>query len=143
MEETKSCLLCRKKFYGRSDKRFCSNACRYEFNNQKRVTYNEPQSLINTILRKNRNILAKLCPGNAAIVTKETMINCQFNFEYFTNIQVDDNRKIYYFCYDFVYIPFYENEFQKVRIVRFLLRKLEWDPWKYVKQKPGVQPHEE
>jgi predicted nucleic acid-binding Zn ribbon protein len=140
MEESKSCLLCGKKILGRSDKRFCSDACRYEFNNQKRATYHEPHSLINAILKKNRNILSKFCPGKASIVSKEDLLNLQFNFEYFTNLQVDDEKKIYYFCYDFVYIPFFDGEVKKVKIVRFILRKLEWDPWKYVKQKPVPLP---
>ena len=133
METNKSCQLCGKSFWGRSDKRFCSNACRYEFNNQKKLNRNEPQTIINAILKKNRSILDKLCTGEVKVVSKEDLLHNQFNFEYFTNLQVDDQKRIYYFCYDFVYLPFIENHQHKVKIVRFNMRKLNWDPWKYVK----------
>jgi predicted nucleic acid-binding Zn ribbon protein len=133
METNKSCQLCGKSFWGRSDKKFCSNACRYEFNNQKKIIRNEPQSLINSILKRNRSILDKVCVGDSIIINRDELLHRQFNFEYFTNLQVDAQKQLYYFCYDFVYLPFFENNQQKVKIIRFNMRKLTWDPWKFAK----------
>ena len=133
MLNNKTCLLCGKKTSGRSDKKFCSDACRYEFNNQKRVSNNEPLYIINAILTKNRSILNKICVGQSTIITYDELISKEFNFDYFTNLQVDNKKQIYYFCYDFVYIPIYDRQIKKVKVIRFIMRKLSWDPWRYVK----------
>jgi len=51
------CLECGDKIKGRSDKKFCNDACRSAHHNKKNKVVSNPQKTINNLLSKNRRIL--------------------------------------------------------------------------------------
>ena len=110
MIENKTCISCGKIVKGRSDKKFCDDYCRNNFNNQqKAVETNLMRNIINAI-RKNRNILQAIL-GNEEMTktTKERLLAKGFQFKYHTHTY--DNKKggIYFYCFEYGYLPL-DNE---------------------------------
>ena len=59
----KRCLECGEMLHGRTDKKFCSDACRNTYNNKlKSVAGSQYVRKVNGILKRNRNIMAELNP---------------------------------------------------------------------------------
>jgi len=100
----KDCINCGTKFAGRSDKKFCSEQCRNEYNNQLNKDVNNYVRNINNILRKNRRILSQLNPGEKTNVHKDKMLSSGFDFSYYTNTYTTKSGSIYYFCYEQGYL---------------------------------------
>jgi len=59
---------------------------------------------INSILRKNRRILAELNSSGRAKVQKEQLVEEGFKFAYHTNEFVTKSGKTYKFCYEQGYL---------------------------------------
>ncbi|MBL7762218.1 MAG: DUF2116 family Zn-ribbon domain-containing protein, partial [Chitinophagaceae bacterium] len=57
-----ACLNCGKPLKGRSDKKFCDDSCRNNYNNQLKSIVNNQMRNINNVLGKNRRILESLLP---------------------------------------------------------------------------------
>jgi len=106
----KQCLECEEKIIGRSDKKFCSDACRNLYNNK--LNKDETNLIRNTNnqLRKNYRILQKLNPNNKTKTTKSKMLNNGFDFNLFTSIYTTKVGTVYFFIYDQGYLPL-ENDF--------------------------------
>ncbi len=101
----KECANCGIKITGRSDKKFCSEQCRNEFNNQLNKDVNNYVRNINNILRKNRRILADMNPEGKTKVHKDKMLANGFDFSYYTNTYTTKADSTYYFCYEQGYLP--------------------------------------
>lgn len=112
--EKKHCQECQAEYYGRSDKKFCSDICRNSFNNRLRSEENVYISKINTILKRNRRILAQINPEGKKIIQREKLLSKGFNFSYFTNLYKTNSGKEYFFCYDQGYLKVDED---KVKVV--------------------------
>ena len=100
------CLECGDKIKGRSDKKFCNDACRSAHHNKKNKIASTPQKTINNLLSKNRRIL-KDCfeQSEDKTVPKMKLENKGFVFNFYTHL-VDTNKGISYkYCYDFGYYP--------------------------------------
>ncbi|MFL5742670.1 MAG: hypothetical protein ACJ75B_20775 [Flavisolibacter sp.] len=110
-QEQKKCLSCGKSIRGRSDKKFCDDYCRNNFNNQLRAEDNNYVRNINNALRRNRRILQEILPsGDEMIKTSREKLNQSgFRFKYFTHTYVNKKGSTYYFCYEYGYLPL-ENE---------------------------------
>ncbi|MCX6319104.1 MAG: hypothetical protein NTW29_17635 [Bacteroidetes bacterium] len=111
--KTKNCLTCSALLRGRADKKFCNDYCRNNFNNeqkQKNSQYHLVKDINNTLL-KNRKVLATLLPDqqDLAKAAKEKMLRLGFHFRYFTHHYTTKTGKIYYYCYDYGYLPL-END---------------------------------
>jgi hypothetical protein len=100
----KICPECGMEYFGRRDKKYCSDQCRNTFNNRKTSQSTNLIRNINRMLRKNRNILADLNPTGKIKTTRTKLLNEGFNFGYYTNTYVTKTGKIYHFCYDQGYI---------------------------------------
>lgn len=116
MIENKTCINCGKIVKGRSDKKFCDDYCRNNFNNQqKAVETNLMRNIINAI-RKNRNILQAIL-GNEEMTktTKERLLAKGFQFKYHTHTY--DNKKggIYFYCFEYGYLPLDNDWFLVVK----------------------------
>ena len=112
MEEKRVCPVCGDTITGRKDKKFCSDQCRNMFNNEKfnvRTNYNYIRN-VNRLLKKNRDILAKLNPDGKRKIHRDKLIELGFNFEYITRTYTTQKGSTYLFCYDFGYLPL-ENDF--------------------------------
>ena len=104
-EIKKSCLDCGEPILGRSDKKFCSDQCRNNYNNRQNSETNNVIRNINLILKKNRRIIRELSPGGKAKVHRDKMLERGFNFSYHTHTTVTRTGHTYFFCYEFGYLP--------------------------------------
>jgi len=103
----KECLTCGKLLKGRSDKKFCDDYCRNNYNNQLKSIINNQVRNINNTLGKNRRILESLLPDTeeTARTTKEKLSRLGFQFKYVTHLYTTKTGKTYYYCYDHGYLP--------------------------------------
>jgi len=110
-ETTKICLHCGKAIRGRSDKKFCDDYCRNNFNNQLKAHSNNYVRNVNNTLSKNRRILGSLLPSSEEInkTTKQQLLQQGFSFKYLTHTYVNKKGNTYFFCYDYGYLPL-END---------------------------------
>jgi len=107
----KSCLECSELLHGRSDKKFCSDACRNAYNNKIKSTGdNLYVRKINGILKRNRNIMVGLNPEGKVKLHKSKLVKNGFDFGYYTNTYTTKAGTVYFFCYDQGYLPL-DNDF--------------------------------
>jgi hypothetical protein len=101
-QEKRFCQLCRQILQGRTDKKFCDDGCRNNFNNQQNSLMNKEVRTINRVLKRNRTILHALLPtGKMQIhVRKESLLLAGFNFSYCTHQGVSPSGNSYQICYD-------------------------------------------
>ena len=101
------CLNCNKPVKGRTDKKFCDDSCRNNYNNQlKSNTINLVRN-INNALGKNRRILENLfiAGEEMAKTTRNKLLQKGFQFKYITHTYTNKKGNIYFFCYDIGYLP--------------------------------------
>jgi YHS domain-containing protein len=115
--DKKPCIECAREFYGRSDKKFCTDVCRNAFHNKEKAEENQVIKQTNGILRRNRKILTEAYLKGKTRTNKEKLLLQGFNFSYFTNIYRTSQGKEYFFCYEKGYI-FLENE-----VVQIVMKK--------------------
>ncbi|MBI3233306.1 MAG: DUF2116 family Zn-ribbon domain-containing protein [Bacteroidetes bacterium] len=100
------CLDCGETIKGRSDKKFCSDQCRNNFNNKQNSENNVLVKNINSLLKKNRKILEDLLPPEGKInTTKSKLIDKGFSFTYHTHTYTTQKGSTYIFCYEYGYLP--------------------------------------
>lgn len=100
----KVCLNCQAPIVGRSDKKYCDDACRSSYNNRKYEAQNIYMRKINAVLRKNRKILEMLNPKGKVKLNISRLQEVGFNFEHFTHIYTTAKGTEYRFCYDYGYL---------------------------------------
>lgn len=98
-----NCLECGEKIIGRSDKKFCNDACRNAYNNKQNKDSTNLMRNINNKLRKNYRILTEINIDGKTKVAKSKLDSLGFDFDYFTNIKVYKNGSEYKFIYDYGY----------------------------------------
>jgi transcriptional accessory protein Tex/SPT6 len=115
--QTKACVTCGKAIRGRSDKKFCNDYCRNNFNNQLKAEDNNYVRNINNALRKNRRILQEILPEkeDMAKATKDKMIHHGFQFKFITHTYTNKKGNTYFFCYEYGYLPLEHDWFLIVR----------------------------
>ena len=107
---TRLCLSCAKPVKGRTDKKFCDDFCRNNYNNQLKSTSSNLMRNINNALNKNRRILdALLGTEEMQKTTKERLLQKGFQFKYITHLYNNKKGNTYFFCYDIGYLPL-END---------------------------------
>jgi predicted nucleic acid-binding Zn ribbon protein len=101
----KNCLACDRPIKGRTDKKFCDDSCRNNFNNRLNSDATPLIRTINNILRRNRRILFELLgeSDKPVLVDKARLIAKGFHFEFFTEQFTNDKAEVYYYCYDYGY----------------------------------------
>ncbi len=109
-DEKKSCPECGAPIIGRVDKIFCSDACRNLYHNRLNADSNNYIRRVNRKLKKNRSILAELNPNGKTKVHLKQLARRDFDFEHFTSIYTTKKGTVYYFCYEYGYLPL-ENDF--------------------------------
>jgi hypothetical protein len=104
--QSKLCLTCNKPVKGRTDKKFCDDYCRNNYNNHLKADCNNLVRNINNALGKNRRILESMIPDNEEMgkVSKEKLLQEGFQFKYFTHIYKNKKGSAYFFCYDHGYL---------------------------------------
>ena len=116
-KDSKSCLACGKTIKGRSDKKFCDDYCRNNYNNQLKAADSGLVRLINNALAKNRRILQSLLPPDkeTAKATRDSLLLKGFSFKYLTHVYTTKTGKDYYYCYEYGYLPLESDWFLIVR----------------------------
>ncbi len=106
-----NCLCCQKPLKGRSDKKFCNDYCRNQYNNQLKAPSNNLVRNINFALGKNRRIMENLIPAGEDMfrVSRDKMLQSGFRFLYNTHTYTNKKGSVYHFCYEFGYLPL-DNE---------------------------------
>lgn len=109
--EGRLCLTCDKPVKGRTDKKFCDDYCRNNFNNQLNAGSTNQVRNINNALSKNRRILeSSLAAGEeTSKTTKDKLLQKGFQFKYMTHVYNNKKGNTYFFCYDLGYLPL-END---------------------------------
>ncbi|NEU07590.1 hypothetical protein GZH53_04620 [Flavihumibacter sp. R14] len=113
--EVRLCLDCKGELRGRSDKKFCDDQCRSNYNNRQLSESTSYMRQVNSILKRNRRIMEELNPDGKIKISRKKLLIKGFNFEYFTNIYQTQSGKKYYFCYESGYLPLEHDEVLLVR----------------------------
>ena len=114
----KNCPECGDKIIGRTDKKFCGDACRNAYNNRKNQDQNNLIRTINNRLRKNYRILSSLNPNDKTKTHKQKLLDLGFQFEYHTSIYTTHAGNVYYFIYDQGYLTL-DNAYQSLSSVKY------------------------
>ena len=101
------CLNCGKSVKGRTDKKFCDDYCRNNYNNQLKSSSINVVRNINNALGKNRRILENAFINGEEVVktTKDKLLQKGFQFKYITHTYTNKKGNVYFFCYDLGYLP--------------------------------------
>jgi len=108
--ETKKCLECEEVIKGRSDKKFCSDYCRNAYNNKVNTKSKNLIRNTNNRLRKNFKILNELNVSGKTKITKNKLLDTNFDFKLFTSIYTTKAGNVYYYVYNQGYLKL-ENDY--------------------------------
>lgn len=100
----KKCLDCGGSIRGRTDKKFCSDQCRNNYNNKINRDSNNYVRNVHGLLRKNRRILADLFDEGRHKVHKDALFALGYNFSFFTHIIETSSGKKYHYCFEYGYM---------------------------------------
>jgi len=116
-EDIRTCLNCGKPLRGRVDKKFCDDYCRNNFNNRQNSDQNNFVRNVNNILRKNRRILENQLPETEETkkISRDKLIQKGFNFTYYTHQYQTQKGHLYFFNYEYGYLPLAHDWFLIVR----------------------------
>jgi hypothetical protein len=102
------CKLCKKKVVGRSDKIFCSVACKSKYHRRLRNATEKVTVQIDAILHRNRSILLEIL-GKRRLQVKVNRIILEkkkFHYKYHTHFHINSKGKTYFYLYDIAWMSF-------------------------------------
>ena len=113
----KTCILCKNKFTGRADKKFCSVACKNDYHVRLRRVTTLATKSIDEILHRNRSILLEILGKRNKKIKMDRfeLEKKKFNFNYMTGYSINKEGKTYHHVYDFSYMTFSDNSILIVR----------------------------
>ena len=107
--EIRNCRTCGSRLRGRSDKKFCNDYCRNQFNNEQKARngYSPFIRQVGNILLRNRRVLAGLLPDEAETIRvhRDKLLRLGYHFRYGTHQYTTRSGKTYHYCYDYGYLP--------------------------------------
>ena len=114
------CKICKAPLRGRSDKIFCSLACKNDYHVRLRRATAISVKEIDKILHRNRSILLEIMGKNAQQkkVNRLLLEKKKFRFNYFTRTYLNSRGKIYHYVYDFAWMEFSDREILIRRFVK-------------------------
>ncbi|MDM1295509.1 hypothetical protein HX021_14560 [Sphingobacterium sp. N143] len=99
------CLECGERIQGRSDKRFCDDACRNTYNNKLNSDQTNLVRNVNNILRKNRRILFDALGSEGMLkIQQEKLKSLGFDFKFHTHTFSNNKGQVYRFIYEVGYL---------------------------------------
>jgi predicted nucleic acid-binding Zn ribbon protein len=102
----KECLACGKGIHGRADKKFCNDYCRNAYNNNLKSANSTIVRNINNSLLKNRRILETvLAQEEMQKISKDKLLHHGFQTKYITHTYTNKKGNVYFFCYEYGYLP--------------------------------------
>jgi len=111
----KECRNCGEEItFGRTDKVYCTDACRIDYNNrlkmEKREETPEFVKKITGILTNNYQIMRKLNVRGKTVVTEQHLRDLGFNFNYLTSYHTTKKGDVYHFCFDQGYLKIKDSQ---------------------------------
>ena len=97
----KKCRECSIEFHGRLNQYFCSDKCRFDFNNSVARNNKEQINSILKILMRNREILKKQFETGTTEISKADLSSQWYNFTYLTHQLRSEDSKNYIFCFEY------------------------------------------
>lgn len=97
------CLDCGAKLLGRSDKKFCSDQCRNNYNNRLNRDQNNYVRNVHALLRRNRKILSDLFEEGHHRIHSDALIAQGYNFTFFTHIVETSLGFRWSYCFEYGY----------------------------------------
>jgi predicted nucleic acid-binding Zn ribbon protein len=115
--QEKACIQCGKALKGRADKKFCDDYCRSAYNNESRSSTTNLIRNINNALGKNRRILESILPETESMkkITRERLLQKGFDLKYHTHTYTNQKGNVYFFCYEYGYLPLENDWFLVVK----------------------------
>lgn len=104
VRQERLCLDCGDAITGRTDKKFCSDQCRNNYNNQQNRDETNYMRNVNNILRRNRRILKELNPAGKNRVPVKKLVEKGFDFGHCTSVLSTKAGNTYHFCYEYGYL---------------------------------------
>lgn len=98
------CLDCDTAVIGRSDKKFCDDACRSNYYYKSEGSDLNYIRKVNAILKKNRKLLEQFNPDGKTRLKMKILQSNGFNFDYYTNTYTTGKGTQYFFCYEHGYL---------------------------------------
>ena len=108
----RSCRMCQIPPVGRSDKVFCSIACKNEYHVKLRRATSGVVRETNKMLHRNRSILLELMGKNSRQKKVDRLLleKKKFRFNYHTGSYLNTRGKTYHYVYDFAWMEFSDQE---------------------------------
>jgi len=100
---SKVCRTCGNVFHGRLNAIYCSNECRFEFNNDLARIEKLQVNPILKILLKNREILQDLFNSGTTEIAISDLKAKRYNFNYLTHQMKSTDNKNCIFCFEYGY----------------------------------------
>jgi hypothetical protein len=110
----KKCLDCGETIHGRTDKKFCSDQCRNNYNNRLNRDSNNFVRNVHGLLRKNRRILSDLYSEGKITIHRDALFALGYNFSFFTHNIESPGGKKYHYCFEYGYCDI-ENDFVELK----------------------------
>ncbi len=96
------CQTCGRPLRGRVDKKFCDDSCRNAYNNKIHSGHNDCVRQIHQLLKKNRQILARLLGQEKMLkISTQQLQEKGFHFHYQTHQYTTKKGSTYHFCYEY------------------------------------------
>lgn len=97
------CLDCGEKLLGRSDKKFCSDQCRNNYNNRLNRDTNNFVRNVHAQLRRNRKILSELFDDGHLKIHRDALTAQGYNFTFITHLVETQDGMKWSFCFEYGY----------------------------------------
>ncbi|MDW7693034.1 hypothetical protein R9C00_10110 [Flammeovirgaceae bacterium SG7u.111] len=114
------CLFCGKELSGRAGKKFCDNQCKSHYHYEKGKT--KGGSLFQRIdqqLKINRRLLKEHNKAGKTTLRKQTLLDLGFDPNFFTHYWKAKNGNIYFFCYEYGFMPTKKENTEKYVLVQW------------------------
>ncbi len=108
----RKCKMCSNTVKGRSDKIFCSVACKSEYNHKLAKATINATTRIDGLLHRNRSILLEIMGKNAIQkkIPRDILDQKKFNPSYITHYHINKQGKFVNYVYDFSWMIFSNQE---------------------------------
>ncbi len=112
------CPVCSKPIVGRSDKKFCSLACKNKFHHPAQHRQGDIIKTVNRFLFQNFKILEAVFKEekkNKLMVPRILLDKMGFQFNYCTGCYINSKGKLYHYVYDYAWMEFSNQELMLLR----------------------------
>ena len=106
------CLICEKPLIGRSDKKFCSLACKNDYHTHLRQLSRDVAHETDKFLHRNRSILYEIMGDRKTQIKikRDILDKKNFKYQYITGYYINSKGKTYHYVYDFSWMEFSDRE---------------------------------